>query len=99
MNTTADRLSLDELRFVLNSVIMFRQKERAAGRKFAERGNIYDRSQFTQNLISNGFLEKGSMESQWSDFCYCRPTKKAMEEIDTMLEFVNLRLSLNASNA
>lgn len=98
MNTTTDRLSLDELRFVLNSVIMFREKERAAGHKFAERGNIYDRSQFTQNLISNGFLEKGSMESQWSDFCYCRPTEKAMKKIDAALEFINLSVSPNARN-
>jgi hypothetical protein len=99
MNTTTDRLSLDELGFVLNSVIMFRQKERAAGRKFAERGNIYDKSQFAQDLVSKGLLEKGSIESQWSNFCYYRPKKKAMEEIDVMLEFVNLRMSLNASNA
>ena len=96
---TPDTLSLDELAYVLRSVIVFRQHEQRVGRKFAERGNIYDKSQFAQDLVSKGLLEKGSIKSQWSDFCYYRPTKKAMEEIDAMLEFVNLRMSLNASNA
>lgn len=95
---TPDTLSLDELVYILRSVIVFRQREQRVGRKFAERGNIYDRSQFTQNLISNGFLKKGSMESQWSDFCYCRPTERAMKKIDAALEFINLPVSLNARN-
>lgn len=95
---TPDTLSPDELAYVLRSVIVFRQREQLMGRKFAEQGNIYDKSQFTQNLVSKGLLEKGSIESPWSDVCYYRPTVKAMEEIDAMLEFVNLRMSLNASN-
>jgi hypothetical protein len=98
MNTTADRLRPNELSLVLNSVIVFREKEKTVGRKFAERGSIYDRSQFVQDLVSKGFLEKGSQGSHWSDFCFYRPTQKAMEEIDAMLKFVNLRMSLNASN-
>jgi hypothetical protein len=99
MNDTISRLSLDELALVLNCVIVFRVKERAVSRKFAECGSYYDQSCFVHDLVSKGLLEKGSTESHWSDFCYYRPTKKAMEEIDAMLEFVNLRLSLNASNA
>lgn len=99
MNTTTDRLSLDELALVLNCVILFREKERAVGRKFAERGSYYDRSHFVHDLASKGFLEKGSEESPWSDYCFYRPTEKAMEEIDAALEFINLSVSPNARNA
>jgi hypothetical protein len=99
MNATNDRLSLDELALVLNCVIVFREKERTVGRKFAERGSYYDRSHFVHNLVSKGFLEKGSEESHWSDYCFYRPTQKAMEEIDAALEFINLRMPPNACNA
>lgn len=99
MNTTTDRLGLSELALVLNCVIVFREKERTVGREFAERGNCYDRSHLVHNLVSRGFLEKGSEESCWRDYGLYRPTQKAMEEIDAALEFVNLRsIPLNACN-
>ena len=94
-------LSLDELFFVFRSVTTFRRNEKLMGRKFAEQGTIYDESRFVQDLVRKGFLEKGSKDSHWSDFGYYRPTVKAMkaiEEIDAMLKFVNLRTPLNASN-
>lgn len=91
-------LGFDELALVLGNVIAFRRNEKLMGRKFAEQGTIYDESRFVQDLVRKGFLEKGSKDSHWSDFGYYRPTVKAIEEIDAMLEFVNLRMSLNASN-
>ncbi len=93
-----DTIGLEELALVLDIVRTFRRQKGLLGIKFAEQGSIYGRSQIVEDLIRKGFIKEGSKKSHWSDYRYCSPTEKAIEEIDAVLGFMNLRSSSDASN-